>query len=61
MTVKAQIDALVASHPQKEVAIQHLYAQKAVIYTDNPLEPVGPQSRYREAWAAYQQEDEKSQ
>ena len=60
MTVKGTVNTLVASHPQKEVAQAHLYAQRKTFHTADPLKPIGDQARYNEAWVALQQVDEKS-
>lgn len=59
-TVKDDINALNASHNQKEVAVPVYYAARGNLDFSDPLKPVGDQSRLRRVWKAYQQLDEKS-
>jgi hypothetical protein len=60
MPVKAEINTIRSSHPQKEVGEQMHYAQRKTFQTSEPLKPVGDQARYSAAFRALKQIDEKS-
>jgi hypothetical protein len=59
-TVRDDIDDLIATHNQKEVAIPFYYGPRGNLDFSDPFKPVGDQSRLRRVFKVYQQLDEKS-